>query len=144
MTEEEKKQQIPTLDEIMSSSEPIQTLDIDAGDGKGFTISYRTMSWLDKSACVAKATEFFMNSDGQPQSMFHIDIYFREALKKLLVTFPWPVSDKVLNGLKPSIGLQLQEIIPAPLGENPANLAEESEKPLKTRRRKTRSSKDMQ
>lgn len=137
---EEKKQQVPTLDEIMSSSEPVQTREIDAGDGKSFTVSYRNMSWLDKSACVAMATELFLNDDGKPQTMFHIEIYFREALKKLLVSFPWPVSDKILNGLKPNIGTQLQDIIPAPLGENPSNLSEESEKPSKAPRRKTRSS----
>jgi hypothetical protein len=53
------------------------------------------------------------------------------------------VSDKMLNGLKPEVGYQLQEIIPAPLGENPENLADGSEKPSKGRR-KTRSSKDTQ
>lgn len=137
---EEKKQQVPTLDEIMTSSEPVQTVEIDAGNDKSFTVSYRTMSWLDKSACVALATELFLNDDGKPQTMFHIEVYFREALKKLIVSFPWPVSDKVLNGLKPSIGTQLQEIIPAPLGENPANLDKESETPSKAPRRKTRSS----
>ncbi len=138
MTEAEKIV-VPSIDELMSSSEPLQTLDIDAGEGKGFTITYRAMSWLDKSACVAKATELFLNEDGRPQTMFHIDIYLREALKKLLVSFPYPVSDKLLSGLTPLIGEQLQTIIPAPLGENPSNLAEESEKPSKTHRRKTRS-----
>ena len=113
---------------MMSSSEPLQSLDIDAGDGKGFTINWRAMSWLDKSSCVAKATELFLNEDGKPQTMFHVDIYFREALKKLLVSFPYPISDKLLTGLTPLIGEQLQAIIPAPLGESPTNLAEESEK----------------
>ena len=144
MTEqEETKQVIPSIDELMSSSEPLQSLDIDAGEGKGFTVTFRAMSWLDKSACVAKATEFYLNDDGKPQTMFHVDIYFREALKKLLVSFPYPVSDKILNGLKPHIGEQLQTIIPAALGESPANLVEESEKPSKARR-KTRSPKGTQ
>ncbi|KKL88152.1 hypothetical protein LCGC14_1927590 [marine sediment metagenome] len=144
MTEEQekKKQVIPSIDELLSSSEPLQSLDIDAGDGKGFTITYRAMSWLDKSACVAKATEFYLNDDGKPQTMFHVEIYFREALKKLLVTFPYPISDKILNGLKPLIGEQLQTIIPAALGESPTNLAGESEKPSTTRKRKTRSRSD--
>ena len=143
-TEEETKQVIPSIDEIMSSSEPLQSLDIDAGNGKGFTVTYRAMSWLDKSACVAKATEFYLNEDNKPQTMFHVETYFREALKKLLVGFPYPISDKVLNGLKPSIGEQLQAIIPAALGENPENLAEESEKPSKAGKRKTRSPKGTQ
>lgn len=127
------------LGDIMSSSEPEQTLEITVTDRKPFTIRYRAMSWLDKSACVSKATELFLNDDGEPQSMFHIDIYLREALKKMLVDFPFPISDKVLNQLTPEIGVQLQEIIPAPLGESDANLAEGSEKPSKGRR-KTRSS----
>ena len=142
MTEEEKKV-IPSIDELMVSSEPLQSLDINAGNGKGFTITYRTMSWLDKSACVAKATELYLNDDGEPQTRFHVDIYLREALKKLLVSFPYPISDKILNGLTPRIGIQLQAIIPAPLGENPENLDEESEKPSKARR-KTRSPKGTQ
>lgn len=139
--QEETKQVIPSIDEIMSSSEPLQSLDVDAGNGKGFTITYRAMSWLDKSACVAKATEFYLNEDGKPQTAFHVDVYFREALKKLLVGFPYPISDKILNGLKPRIGEQLQAIIPAALGETPGNLVEESEKPLKAGKRKTRSPK---
>ena len=138
MTEEEKKV-IPSIDELMSSSEPLQSLDVDAGEGKGFTVTYRAMSWLDKSACVAKATEFYLNADGKPQTMFHVDIYFREALKKLVVSFPYPLSNKVLNGLKPRIGEQLQTIIPAALGESPTNLDKESEKPSKADERKTRS-----
>ena len=139
MTKEEETKRVPSLDEVMVSSEPLQTVDIDVGEGVGFTISYRVMSWLDKSDCVAQATELFLNDKGQPQSMFHIDVYFREALKKMIVDFPYPVSDKVLNGLTSAIGNQLQEIIPAPLGESDANLAKGSEKPSKGRR-KTRSS----
>ena len=139
MTKEEETKRVPSLDEVMVSSEPLQTVDIDVGEGVGFTISYRVMSWLDKSDCVAQATELFLNDKGQPQSMFHIDVYFREALKKMIVDFPYPVSDKVLNGLTSAIGNQLQEIIPAPLGESDANLAKGSEKPSKGHR-KTRSS----
>ena len=131
---EPKEKEMPGLDEIMASSEPLQTKEIEVGE-KAFTISYRAMSWLDKSACVAQATEFFLNDKGEPQTMFHIDVYFREALKKILVDFPWPVSDKILNDLTPEIGSQLQDIIPAPLGESPANLADGSEKPSKARKK---------
>jgi hypothetical protein len=84
-----------------------------------------------------------MNADGKPQSMFHIDTYFREALKKMLIEFPWPVSDKVLNGLPQEIGVQLQEIIPAPLGDDTGNLAKGSKKPSKGKK-KTRSSRGKQ
>ncbi|KKK52085.1 hypothetical protein LCGC14_3108460, partial [marine sediment metagenome] len=45
MTEEDKtKLTVPSIDELMSSSEPLQSLDIDAGEGKGFTVQYRAMS----------------------------------------------------------------------------------------------------
>lgn len=138
MAKDKQELQAAGLEDIMSSSEPLQTLEIKVPGRKPFTISYRTMSWLDKSACVAKATELFLNDAGQPQSMFNIDVYFREALKKMLVDFPFPISDKVLNGLKPEIGTQLQDIIPSPLGDD-GNLADGSEKPSKGRR-KTRSS----
>jgi len=135
------KQELPEvgLEDVLSSGEPLQTTEITVAGRKPFSISYRAMSWLDKSACVAKATEFFMNDEGQPQTMFHVEIYFREALKKILVDFPWPVSDKILNQLTPEIGTQLQEIIPSPLGEDNANLGKGSGKPSKARK-KTRSS----
>ncbi len=124
------------LEDILSSSEPEKTAEITVEGRKPFTIKYRAMSWLDKSACVAKATAFFMDDDGQPQSLFHIEIYFREALKMMLTDFPpAPVSDKVLDGLTPEIGMQLQEIIPSPLGEDNANLAKGSEKPSKGRKK---------
>ncbi len=140
-TTQKTNKQVPGLDEAMVSGLPVQALEISVGEDKGFTLTYRTMSWLDKSACVALATELFLNADGKPQSMFHIDIYFREALKKMLVEFPWPVSDKVLNGLTPEIGTQLQAIIPAPLGDDAGNLVKGSETPSKAAK-KTRSSKD--
>lgn len=142
MTAQGKTKEVPGLDEVMSSSEPLKTLAIQVGE-KEFTVSYRSLSWLDKSACVAQATEFFMNDKGEPQTMFNIDIYFREALKRILVDFPWPVADKILNDLTPEVGNQLQAIIPSPLGEDTVNLAVGSEKPSKGRR-KTRSSKDTQ
>ena len=132
----------PGLEDILSTGEPLQTAEITVAGKQSFTVSYRAMSWLDKSACVAKATEFFVNDDGEPQTMFHVDVYFREALKKMLVDFPWPISDKILNGLKPEVGLQFQDIIPSPLGDN-VNLAKGSEKPSKGRKT-TRSSKDTQ
>ena len=128
-----------TLEDALSSGEPIQSREITVEGRKPFTIRYRAMSWLDKSACVARATEFFMNENDQPQTMFHIDVYFREALKRILVELPWPISDKILNQLTPEIGEQLQAIIPSPLGESDANLVSGSEKPSKGAR-KTRSS----
>lgn len=135
----ERKELPPVgLEDVVSSSEPLQTVEIKVKGRQPFTISYRAMSWLDKSSCVAKATELFMNDAGEPQSMFHVDVYFREALKLMLVDFPWPKSDKILNQLTPEVGLQLQAFIPPPLGDD-ANLAEES----KTRSKggkKTRSS----
>ncbi len=140
-----KQEELPVvnLEDVMASSEPLKTVDITVKGRQPFSISYRTMSWLDKSACVAKATELFMNDAGEPQSMFHVDVYFREALKMMLVDFPWPKSDKILNQLTAEVGLQLQDIIPAPLGDSPqgdnANLADESPKPSKGRK-KTRSS----
>lgn len=138
-TAKDKTKEVPGLDEVMSSSEPLKMLAIQVGE-KEFTISYRSLSWLNKSACVAVATELFINNKGEPQTMFHIDIYFLEVLKKILVDFPWPVSDKILNDLTPEIGDQLQAIIPSPLGESPTNLADGSQKPSKGQR-KTRSSK---
>ncbi len=136
------RQELPEagLQNLLSSSEPEQTKEIAVRGCKPFTIKYRAMSWLDKSACVAKSTEFFMNEANEPQTRFHINVYFREALKMMIVEFPpAPLSDKVLDGLSPEIGQQLQEIIPSPLGEEAANLAEGSEKPSKARK-KTRSS----
>lgn len=135
--------EIPSLEEVMVNSQPTQTLDITVGKDKGFTVVYRALSWLDKSSCVAKATEFFVNDAGEPQSMFHIDIYFREALKIMVVEWPYTMSDKVLDGLSPEVGLQLQTIIPRPLGEDDAPLEKGSDKPSKAKR-KTRSSKDTQ
>lgn len=132
------KQELPeaSLTDLLSSGEPEQTKEITVTDRKPFTIRYRAMSWLDKSACVAKATEFFMNEEGAPQTMFHVNIYFREALKTMIVNFPpAPLSDKVLEGLTPEIGEQLQEIIPSPLGADDSNLVEGSEKPSKARKK---------
>lgn len=132
------KQELPEvgLQDLLSSGEPEQTKEITVTGRKPFTIKYRAMSWLDKSACVAKATEFFMNDEGAPQTMFHVNIYFREALKTMIVDFPpAPLSDKVLEGLTPEIGEQLQDIIPSPLGDDSANLAEGSEKPSKGRKK---------
>ena len=123
------KRELPEvqLEDVVVSSEPIQTKEIKVEGRKPFTLSYRAMSWLDKSACVSKATEFFLGEDGTPQTMFNINIYFREALKKMLVDFPFPISDKVLNGLTPEMGVQLQEFIPSPLGEGTADLVAGSE-----------------
>ena len=132
------KQELPeaSLQDLLASAAPEQTKEITVKGCKPFTIRYRIMSWLDKSACVAKATEFYMNEEGAPQTIFHINLYFREALKAMIVDFPpAPVSDKVLEQLTPEIGQQLQDIIPSPLGEENANLAEGSGKPSKARKK---------
>lgn len=129
-------QQRPSLDDLLVGGDPLKTLEIKAGE-KLFTISYRTMSWLDKSSCVARATELFVNDKDEPQTMFHIDVYFLEALKMMLVDFPAPVSDKILRGLRSEIGVQLQKIIPHPLSEEDSNLDKGSEKPSKVKPRKT-------
>jgi len=123
------KRELPevNLEDVVSTSEPAQTKEITVKGRKPFTITYRAMSWLDKSACVSKATEFFLNADGKPQTMFNVDIYFREALKKMIVDWPFPISDKVINALTPEIGAQIQVFIPAPLGEGTADLGEGSE-----------------
>ena len=136
-----KQEELPQvgLEDVIATIEPMKTVEITVKGRQPYSISYRAMSWLDKSSSVAKATEFFMNDAGEPQTMFNVDVYFREALKIMLVDFPWPKSDKILNQLTPEVGLQLQDIIPAPLGESTANLADGSEKPSKGRK-KTRSS----
>lgn len=127
------------LEEILISSEPSQTLTVAVGD-KSFDLTYRPLSWLDKSDCVARATEYQQDENGEVQTMFHIDLYFEEALKRMITQSPWPMSHQVLRGLTPEVGQQLQAIIPSPMG-NAGPLGKESTVPSKTRaRRKTRSS----
>lgn len=136
MTENEQV----SLEDIMVSSEPSQTLTVKV-KGKSFDLTYRPLSWLDKTDCVARATEYRQGEDGEIQSIFHIDIYFEEALKRMITNAPWPMSRQVLRGLKPAVGQQLQGILPSPF-DNAANLDSGSAAPSKTprRKRKTRSS----
>jgi len=132
------------LDEILNSSEPTKTATITVGD-KSFELVYHTLSWLDKTSCVAVATEYVpvQDDDGKVRdvrTVFHIDIYFEEALRRMVVKAPWPLSKQVLRNLKEEIGAQLQVLIPSPLGENNPLVASESSGTPSKAARKTRSS----
>jgi hypothetical protein len=130
------------LDDILIGSEPTKTATIIVGD-KSFELDYRTLSWLDKTSCVAIATEYVpvQDDDGKVRdvrTVFHIDIYFEEALRRMVVKAPWPMSKQVLRNLKEEVGAQLQALIPSPLGENNPLVASESSATPSKAARKTR------
>jgi hypothetical protein len=115
------------LEEILVSSEPLKTATIVVGE-KSFEITYKSLSWLDKTSCVALATEYMPVSDESGQvrdvkTVFHIDIYFEEALRRMIVKAPWPMSKQVLRNLTPEVGQQLEALIPSPLGDTGGPLA---------------------
>jgi hypothetical protein len=116
------------LTDILISGEPEQELEITVGTNS-FVIVYRKLSWLEKSACISKATDYSFDEATQSlKTEFRLDIYYREALKVMLIKTPFPMGGAVLDKLKGAVGEQLARIIPLPFdNEVAANLSSASE-----------------
>ena len=116
------------LSDILISSEPEQELEITVGSNS-FVVIYRKLSWLEKSACISKATDYSFDEATQAlKTEFMLDVYYREALKRLLVKTPFPMGGAVLDKLNTAVGEQLATIIPKPFeNEVATNLSNESE-----------------
>lgn len=116
------------LSDILISSEAEQELEITVGNNS-FKVAYRKLSWLEKSACISKATDYSFDEATQAlKTEFRLDVYYREALKKMLVKTPFPMGGAVLDKLNTVVGGQLATIIPLPFENEVAeNLSSASE-----------------
>jgi hypothetical protein len=112
------------LSDILISSEPDQELEITVGN-KSFVVAYRKLSWLEKSACISKATDYSFDEAKQAvKTEFLLDVYYREALRRMLVKTPFPMGGAVLDKLNTVVGEQFATIIPKPFeSEVAANLS---------------------
>lgn len=89
-------------------------------DGKTREFKYRPLSWLEKSRAVSAATTYEPEVDaaGKPlvRVRFNLDKYMAEALRKMLVDPPFPITDTFIENMRDEIGTQFQAIIPEPIG----------------------------
>lgn len=92
--------------------------------GHEITIRWRQLTWLEKSEVLSLALEYTAvdGKDGpELQAKLRHDIFRREALKRMIVESPIPItSDKVLDNLPAEIGEQLEKIIPSPFSSEQA------------------------
>ena len=92
--------------------------------GHEITIRWRQLTWLEKSEVLSAALEYTAvdGKDGpELQAKLRHDVFRREALKRMIVESPIPItSDNVLNNLPTEIGEQLEKIIPSPFSSEQA------------------------
>lgn len=100
-----------------SSTESVITVWLD--EDTEFEIRYKPLTWLGKSRCVAKATEYLTDSNPDTgaatvKATFHLDIYKREALLAMVTHAPFTFNQSVIERLPEHVGMQLDGIIPDP------------------------------
>jgi hypothetical protein len=112
-------QEIAALLLTESSAEDELTIRID--DEHEFTVVYRPLSWLAKSRCVSAATKYEMSTDSNAQEVnasFRLDVYYKMALKEMIVRSPVPLTDVMIDRLPSRVGEQFNAIIPNPFTDS--------------------------
>lgn len=107
-----------TLDisQFLREDEDTETLTITIKDVET-KWEYRQLSWYEKNQCVSKATTIIPSETG-PTFGFDIATYYTEALQRMLVSAPIPITPVTLRSLKDEVGSILQTIVPQPLDES--------------------------
>jgi len=109
-----------SLEELLVTTEPTRDVEVRVDDQRSFTVSVRRLSFVEKTACISAATDYEQDERGQIRAVFHLDRYYVEALKRMIVKAPWPITTQVLQKLRPEIGQQLFSIVPSPFGDEAA------------------------
>ncbi len=120
-TKTDEKPPVPMdlLQAALESGKQTDTLVLQIG-GHDVPIRYRPLTWLEKSEVLSLALEY-TTAEGDQKGATELtarlrhDIFRREALKRMIIESPIPItSDAVMDKLPSEIGDQLEAIIPSP------------------------------
>ncbi len=107
------------LQAALEAGKQPETLILKIG-GHDIEIRYRPLTWLEKSEVLSLALEY-TTTEGDKKGATELtarlrhDIFRREALKRMIIESPIPItSPAVLDKLPSEIGDQLEAIIPSP------------------------------
>jgi hypothetical protein len=109
-----------SIEELLVTTEPTREVEVRVDDERSFTVSLRRLSFVEKTACISSATDYETDERGQVKAVFHLDRYYVEALKRMIVKAPWPITSQMLQKLRPEIGQQLFSLVPPPFGDEPS------------------------
>lgn len=102
-----------SIDHYLRTEDNPHTLTLEI-DGEQTTWNYNDLSFYEKQKCISKAT-VISQVEGEYTYNFDLAIYYTEALSRMLVAAPIPITTTTLQNLKASIGDRLISIVPAPL-----------------------------
>jgi len=102
-----------TMADVMAETSGVKELVVEI-NGKTGTIVYRDLSFWARNLALSSATEYYADETGSLRTKFHIEVYYEECLKHMIVQAPFPISAMVLRGMSREAGDQLVQIVPHP------------------------------
>lgn len=82
--------------------------------GVEHTVRYRPLSYMEKTDCLSRATEYLEGPNGVPVMKFHLDLYQEECLLRMLLDAPFPITPNVLKELSIEVGEAVAALVPNP------------------------------
>lgn len=112
-------------------SEDTEPFELTLKDGTKVTLQVKELTWTDESDAISKSVgvRVATSEDGKqqlPEMSYNPTIFRIEILKKRIVSSPFPFTDQTIRKLHPSVGKQLDALVPDPFAKMAA--AEEAPK----------------
>lgn len=103
-----------TLADVMAETSGVKELVIEVGSKTG-RIVYRDLTFWERNLALSAATEYFADETGAMRTKFHLETYYEECLRHMIVQAPFPINTVTLRGMSREVGEQLLAIVPHPM-----------------------------
>ena len=93
-------------------------------EGTEYKLTVKDLSWSEMNKILSKCTIYSADKKGT----FDLDVYYREALIKMVLDSPWgPFDHKLVVTFSPEFGGKLEKLLPTPGGAEQDFLESEQE-----------------